>query len=379
MARFALVDLNNLYYRAAKGCVGNAFDKSAMGMHITFLSFRKMIHEFDCDHLVVCAEGHSWRYEVFPQYKARRKLDRAAMTAAEREDDAIIQQGLNDLMEYLANHTRLTYLRSSRAEGDDYIGRFIQLHPNDEHIILSSDSDFIQLIDKNVSIYDAMLDRHITPSGVKDSKGRDMVFEINSSKGKIKVLGVYEELAETHRREQKRLLKENLEHEVTEYTWSIEEDWWKLALFVKLIRGDSGDGVFSSYPGVRYKGTKNKVGIENAWNDRHVKGWEWNNFMNTTWHKSTGEVNDKDEDIMVEVVVRDAIEFNRKLIDLTAQPADVIAEMDETIVAAIQRPPVESLGSKFLSFCAKNQLKRLAQEANQHGRYLNAGYPMMAD
>ena len=32
-------------------------------------------------------------------------------------------------------------------------------------------------------------------------------------------------------------------------------------LFEKCMRGDTSDNVFSAYPGVRKKGTKNKVGL----------------------------------------------------------------------------------------------------------------------
>ena len=35
-------------------------------------------------------------------------------------------------------------------------------------------------------------------------------------------------------------------------------------LFEKCMRGDTSDNVFSAYPGVRKKGTKNKVGLIEA-------------------------------------------------------------------------------------------------------------------
>ena len=375
MSRFAVIDIYNLYFRAAKGCQGDAFTRAGMALHVTFKSLRKMIYDMGCDHLVVCAEGRSWRYDVYPEYKAKRKLEKASMTAAEREDDAIIQNGLSELIEFLRDSTRVTVLRSDNIEGDDFIARFVQVHPNDQHIILSSDSDFIQLIADNVSIYDAMMDRIITKEGVKNSNGKQLVFEIGSSTGKISIKGTLEEEIEKHRRAQKALKKEKPDHEVTEFSWDIDDEWWKRALFVKMIRGDSGDGIFSAFPGIRYKGSKNKVGIADAWADRNTRGFEWNNFMNQTWEKAGG-FDENGEVTMQPVVVKDEIERNRVLIDLTAQPDNIKAEMDAAIIREIQKEPVKQVGVAFLKFCGRHDLQQLAKEAQQHGMYLNVGYPI---
>ena len=42
-------------------------------------------------------------------------------------------------------------------------------------------------------------------------------------------------------------------------------------LFEKCMRGDTSDNVFSAYPGVRTKGTKNKVGLIEAYEDKGLK------------------------------------------------------------------------------------------------------------
>ena len=49
-------------------------------------------------------------------------------------------------------------------------------------------------------------------------------------------------------------------------------------LFEKCMRGDTSDNVFSAYPGVRTKGTRNKVGLIEAFDDRQTKGFNWNNL-----------------------------------------------------------------------------------------------------
>ena len=51
----------------------------------------------------------------------------------------------------------------------------------------------------------------------------------------------------------------------------------------KCIRGDTSDNVFSAYPGARKKGSKNKVGMLEAFADKESKGFNWNNFMLQRW------------------------------------------------------------------------------------------------
>ena len=54
------------------------------------------------------------------------------------------------------------------------------------------------------------------------------------------------------------------------------------------MRGDTADNVFSAYPGVRTKGTKTKVGLQEAFADRDSKGYSWNNMMLQRWGDHEG-------------------------------------------------------------------------------------------
>ena len=89
-------------------------------------------------------------------------------------------------------------------------------------------------------------------------------------------------------------------------------------LFKKIIRGDAGDNVFTAYPGVREKGSKNKIGIMEAFEDREKQGFNWNSFMLSRWVDHDG----------VEHRVRDCYERNKTLIDLKAQPQDIKDAVD---------------------------------------------------
>jgi hypothetical protein len=135
-------------------------------------------------------------------------------------------------------------------------------------------------------------------------------------------------------------------------------------LFEKCMRGDSSDNVFSAYPGVRERGTKNKVGLREAYADRDRKGYNWNNMMLQRWTDPEG----------VEHRVLDDHERNRVLIDLTAQPDEVKAVVDAAIREQVSHRDVGQVGVRFMQFCGKYELNRCSESAEQFGRWMNQTY-----
>ncbi len=409
--KFAIFDAANLYTRAHYVCSGDAFTKAGMALHIVFNSLKKVYRDQGIDHVVIAGEGRSWRYDYYPQYKAKRILARKLLTPREIEENEVFREVLTDLMTFFSERTRMTMLQAQGCEGDDLIARWIQLHPDDEHVIISCDSDNIQLLAPNVCIYDGMNDRLTTHEGVFNNKGEPLVFNVDPSSGKIKVKGTIKEENKKHIaaiKEEIKAAKANERLAETAYTeacnksgassahaqllhksvtaakletlkvenklsqgfeWAPEEDWPQKALFLKIIRGDAGDGIFSANPGVRYKGSKKSVGIEDAWEDRKERGFHWNNFMLKRWEKLV-EGTDK----VVEVSVLEEYEKNEQLIDLTKQPDEVKDLMDAVIIEAVQKPPVSNVGIHFARFCKKHELNRLATDATDYAAFLGAPY-----
>jgi hypothetical protein len=91
------------------------------------------------------------------------------------------------------------------------------------------------------------------------------------------------------------------------------------------------------------------------------------------WDKLVG-TDSSGNSITEEVRVLDQYKFNEGLIDLTKQPDNIKAMMDEAIVEAVQKQPVGNVGIHFLRFCDRNDLPALAKEASDHAVYLNKGY-----
>jgi len=324
---YVLIDAQNMFFRARHVVRGDDIEtKIGMAMHILFSSINKVWRDFNGSHVVFCFEGRSWRKDFYTPYKANRKVKRDAMTPAEMEDDTRFFEAFDKFKEFLRTKTNATVLQAKGCEADDFIARWIQNHPDDNHVIISSDSDFYQLISENVSQYNGVSNQHITLDGIFNDRGAPV---INKKTGEQQHIG--------------------------------DPAW---LLFEKCIRGDSSDNIFSAYPGVREKGTKNKIGMRQAFADRNGMGFDWNNFMLQKWIDHN----------KVEHVVRDDYVRNQKLIDLTAQPDDIKATLDTHIVEAAAAQPKGQVGLHFMRFCGINDLVRLGEQAEDHAKYLSAAY-----
>jgi 5'-3' exonuclease len=276
-------------------------------------------------------EGRSWRKDVYAPYKRNRSDARAAQTEKEQAEDKLFWETFDHLTKYLAESTNCSVVRNENAEADDIIARWIALHPHDHHVIISSDTDFVQLLSENVDQYNGISDELLTVRGIFDAKGRPVI------------------------------------DKKTKEPKTIPNPEW--LLFEKCMRGDSSDNVFSAYPGVRVKGTKNKVGLTEAFEDRNKQGYAWNNLMLQRWSDPDG----------VEHRVLDDYERNRLLIDLNAQPSEIKQAVDDSIRSMISHKDVGQVGIRFMKFCGKYELVKASESAEQYARWLNETYKGVLD
>jgi hypothetical protein len=119
--------------------------------------------------------------------------------------------------------------------------------------------------------------------------------------------------------------------------------------------------VFSAYPGARVKGSKNKTGIKEAYEDRNSTGFNYNNFMLQRWVDHNGD----------EHRVKDCYERNRILIDLTAQPDEIKSLIRERISQQKKTEQIKNVGIYFMKFCAKWNLQRMSENPNNYASMLN--------
>ncbi len=329
MATYILVDTMNMFMRSKHVGGGRDIDmRVGMAMHVMFNSIRKAWRDFDADHVVFCLEGRSWRKDVYPPYKRNRRAIADQRSPREIEDDEIFFESYNGMVDFFENKTNTTVIQCECAEADDLIATWIQQHPADTHIIVSTDSDFLQLLAPNVRQYNGVTDQIISTEGIISAKTGAPVTDKKTGE-----------------------------------PLPVPDPEW--LLFEKCVRGDTSDNIFSAYPGVRKKGSKNKTGMLEAFEDRNTGGYNWNNFMLQRW-------TDHEE---CEHRVRDDYERNRQLIDLTLQPPEVKEACANVIAHAAQRAPVTQVGIHFMKFCAQWNLVRLSESPGEYAEMLNAPKP----
>jgi 5'-3' exonuclease len=324
---YILVDTANTFFRARHAIRGTLEDKIGMSLATVLGSVRKAWRDFKGDHVIFFLEGRSWRKDVYAPYKRQRTEARAAQSPREAEEDRVFWETFDEFKDFITEKTNTTVLQHPRLEADDLIAGWIQSHPEDTHVIVSTDGDFAQLIAPNVKQYNGVMAITTTHEGYFDEKGKHVV-----------------------------------DKKTKQVKPAPDPEW---LLFEKCMRGDTSDNIFSAYPGVREKGTKNKVGLRDAFADRNSKGYSWNNMMLQKWSDHEG----------AEHRVLDDYTRNKLLCDLTAQPDDIKALIQETInTATTANKNIPQVGVRLLKLCAEYDLVKISEQVTSYAEPLNARY-----
>ena len=329
MSTYILVDTANTFFRARHVVRGDIDTKVGMALHITLNSVKKAWTDFNADHVVFCLEGRSWRKDFYEPYKRNRQVARDKLSPREAEEDTAFWEIFDEFKNFITDKTNCTVMQHKQLEADDLIAGWVQAHPNDNHVIISTDGDFAQLIAPNVKQYNGVSNTIITHEGYFDDKKREPIIDKKTGEAK-----------------------------------PAPNPKWQI--FEKCMRGDTSDNVFSAYPGVRVKGTKNKVGLTEAFADKETKGFNWNNMMLQRWTDHEG----------VEHRVLDDYNRNVVLCDLTAQPAEIKELITTTIKEHAVPKNIDQVGMRLMKFCAKWDMQRVADQAQSFAEPLNARYPV---
>lgn len=317
---YIIVDTANTFFRARHVVRGDAETKLGMALHVTLASIKKAWTDFKGDHVIFCLEGRSWRKDYYPPYKRNRSEARAALTEKEAAEDKLFWETFDIFKDFIREKTNCTVMQHPQLEADDLIAGWIQSHPNDNHIIISTDSDFVQLIAPNVKQYNGVSNTLITHEGYFTDKGKPVI-----------------------------------DNKTNKPKETVNPEW---LLFEKCMRGDPTDNVFSAYPKIR----KNK--LQEAFEDRNNKGFIWNNMMLQRWIDHEG----------IEHRVLDDYDRNRKLIDLKAQPDDIKEIIVDTILKNSVPKNVDQVGLRLMKFCGQFDLVKIGEQAHSYAEPLNAKY-----
>ena len=338
---YILIDAYNMFYRAMYSVSNTEKDlKNNMLLHLMFYMIKKACDKFKPNHLIFALDGNgTWRKSLYPLYKMNRQDKYQNMTPTEIETYESLKNTFeNDFIPFIKEKTNISVIGYDNAEADDIIGRFVKLHPIDLNVIISSDNDYVQLLSDNVLIYNTMDDRIITKEGIIDDKNKLLKFTLKDGKITISKTDPYVGKSDTA---------------------TPMKDWIDYALFMKCVRGDKSDNIFSAYPKVREKSTTKTIGILDAFEDRKEKGYNWQSFMNSTWKTPLGETK----------LVKECYELNKKIIDLNEIPEDLKIDLDKHIQEVLSKEPVGNVSMNLVRYLQEHQLVRLGEIIGTFSQY----------
>jgi|TARA_R110000803_G_scaffold193025_2_gene255940 5'-3' exonuclease len=182
-----LVDFNGLAIGSIMGQLSHGEELSEnLVKHIILNNlrvYRNKYKEVDYGKMVICCDSASWRKDVFPEYKASRKTNRAK----DKHDWPMIFDLIEDTLNDLRSNFPYAVIKIDKAEADDIIGVLTKNAAmpliGEEVVIISADKDFIQLqSDGHVKQWSPMFNKMI----IEDNPRRylfDHILKGDSSDG----------------------------------------------------------------------------------------------------------------------------------------------------------------------------------------------------
>jgi len=179
MPRLLVIDALNLFIRNWVINPSMSTNGNPIGGTVGFLnSIRKMVNDFNPDEMIICWDGvggSQKRRTVIKEYKEGRKPIRknyevAGMDKQSENENKYWQQEI--LMEML-NEMPMIQLMLERTEADDIIA-YITKSPKYfgwQKVIISSDKDFIQLLDEETVLYRPIAKKTMNKNSVIEEFG----------------------------------------------------------------------------------------------------------------------------------------------------------------------------------------------------------------
>jgi len=165
-----LIDGMNLAYRIVHTCGNLKKDEEYTGVIYKFLnSLQSYILEFIPKQVIVVFEGRGSRERrksIYPEYKAHRKSELPIPKKAfyQQVDE------IKDILFYLG----VTVISIDTFEADDVIA-VIANNVEKQHLIVSNDGDYLQLISPNVKVYNPITKIIIEESNFREVAGVNLI------------------------------------------------------------------------------------------------------------------------------------------------------------------------------------------------------------
>jgi 5'-3' exonuclease len=170
-----VVDGNAVLYKYYFGYNKYPIEEIIAVAHVSMLyKMQWLSSKYKVDNVVVTFDCSNWSWRklytsdkntekvTHRKYKAGRH---EKMTEKEKAKLDEFKGSIDRYYEFFKTQTSVLTLQGNYLEGDDLVAGYIQGHPEDDHIIYSSDKDFMQLInsiDGNVTLVESQKDTERT-------------------------------------------------------------------------------------------------------------------------------------------------------------------------------------------------------------------------
>lgn len=167
--RYIVFDISNMLYRTFFANKQET-DTTIAGLatHVAFMTLNKYFRQHKPDKVVMAFDRKSWRKEYTSSelclsgkpYKGNRRKD---MSPSQQLKYERFMGHLREFESLVFENTTIIALAGDMLEADDLIAGFVQQNLDDETIIISSDSDMLQLLRyPNVQIISPATDKIVS-------------------------------------------------------------------------------------------------------------------------------------------------------------------------------------------------------------------------
>jgi hypothetical protein len=166
-----ILDLHQVLYANIAAQIDHSFNteiEEDLLRHMVLNTIRNNYQKFKSTYgelVIACDDGNYWRKNIFPYYKARRKLDQQASNVNWKQ----IHESFHKIREELKENFPYKVLHVANAEADDVVSTLCMAYgevlknENNKLLIISGDKDFIQLqVYGNVQQWDPIRKNWIT-------------------------------------------------------------------------------------------------------------------------------------------------------------------------------------------------------------------------
>ena len=169
-----LVDVNSVGFAATAGTKLSSGSQPTQGIFGVMRRIRDLRVNY-AGRILCLWDGRSWRFNEFPEYKAKRKVDPKLVALKDEWKKQRVLVGR------MLRHMGVDQLIAENMEADDLAGRIVAAR-DEPTILVSGDKDWLQLVNENVSWIDPTHDRQCRLGNFKEISGFETPWQFTQAK-----------------------------------------------------------------------------------------------------------------------------------------------------------------------------------------------------